>query len=92
MLSLVDERQRRLVLDSLGLGVIGALAAQLFIFLLDIAQEIFLKGIAGYKAPGLPSEGGTLVEVVGSHGLSGWHLVRMPRLCTKRLSCSTWAS
>jgi CIC family chloride channel protein len=69
VLSLVDERQRRLVLDSLGLGVIGALAAQVFIFLLDIAQEIFLKGIAGYKPPGLPSEGGSLVEVVGSHGL-----------------------
>lgn len=69
MLSLTDERQRRLVLDSLWLGLVGTAAAQVFLFLLEISQEIFLKGIAGYKPPGLPNEGGTLVEVVGSHGL-----------------------
>lgn len=69
MLTLADERQRRLVLDSLLLGLVGAAAAQLFIFLLDIAQEIFLTGIADYSAPGLASESGELVEVIGSHGL-----------------------
>lgn len=69
MLSLADQRQRRLVLDSLWLGVVGTVAAQIFMFLLDISHEIFLKGIAGYQAPGLPEEGGVLQEVVGSHGL-----------------------
>ncbi len=69
MLGLIDERQRRLVLDSLWLGVVGAAAAQLFIFLLDIAQKFFLVGIAGYRAPGLTTEGGVLVERIGSHGL-----------------------
>ncbi len=69
MFSLVDERQRRLVLDSLWLGVIGGAAANIFIFMLDVSKDVFLKGIAGYQAPGLPSEGGQLVEVVGSHGL-----------------------
>lgn len=69
MLSLANERQRRLVIDSLWLGIVGAIAAQLFIFLMDLSQRIFLKGIAGYQAPGLPEEGGVLMEVIGSHGL-----------------------
>lgn len=69
MLTLADERQRRLVLDSLLLGLIGAAAAQLFTFLLEIAHEILLKGLAAYSAPGLPNEGGALVESVGAHGL-----------------------
>lgn len=69
MLSLTEERQRRLVLDSLWLGLVGALAAQAFIFLLDVSHKLLLVGIAGYKAPGLPSEGGALTETIGSHGL-----------------------
>jgi CIC family chloride channel protein len=69
VLSLTDERQRRLVLDSLLLGVVGAVAAQAFIFLLKVSEEFFLGTLAGYKMPALPSEGGTLVETIGSHGL-----------------------
>lgn len=69
MLTLADERQRRLVLDSLWLGLVGALAAQSFLFLLELSQRIFLEGIAGYRPPGLPNEGGALVETVGAHGL-----------------------
>jgi len=69
VLSLTDQRQRRLVLDSLWLGLVGAIAAQLFTFLLDISQEIFLTELAGYTPPGLPNEGGSLFEVIGSHGL-----------------------
>ena len=69
MLTLADERQRRLVLDSLWLGLVGALAAQVFLFLLDLSQRIFLEGLAGYTPPGLPNEGGSLVEKIGSHGL-----------------------
>ena len=69
MLSLTDERQRRLVLDLLWLGLVGALAAQVFMFLLHLVQKLTLVGIAGYTPPGLPAEGGKLVEVVGTHGL-----------------------
>lgn len=69
MLTLADERQRRLVLDALWLGLVGAFAAQLFLFLLDLSQRLLLSGIAGYKPPGLPHEGGTLVETVGARGL-----------------------
>lgn len=62
-------RQRRLILDALLLGVVGALAAVLFSSLLSIATRLFLSGIADYRPPGLPSEGGRLLEVMGPHGL-----------------------
>jgi CIC family chloride channel protein len=63
------KRHTRLILDSLVLGVVGALSAGLFMHLLHIAQDVFLGGIAGYQAPVLPTEGGTLQQVIGSHGL-----------------------
>lgn len=69
MLSLIDERQRRLVLDLLWLGVVGAGAAQVFMWLLHLAQQLLLTGLAGYRPPGLPSEGGVLQEQIGPHGL-----------------------
>ncbi len=69
MLTLADERQRRLVLDSIWLGLVGALAAQVFLFLLELSQRVFLEGLAGYTPPGLPNEGGKLVETIGAHGL-----------------------
>lgn len=61
--------QRRLILDTLLLGVAGALSAQLFQFLLRVASDFFLTRLAGYQFPGLPSEGGALRQVVGPHGL-----------------------
>jgi CIC family chloride channel protein len=61
--------QRRLILDTLLLGVVGALSAQLFQFLLRVASDFFLTRIAGYQFPGLPSEGGVLRQVIGPHGL-----------------------
>ncbi|MEE9543369.1 MAG: chloride channel protein [Thermodesulfobacteriota bacterium] len=64
-----QRRQRKLVLDSLVLGVVGAISAQVFTLLLNFSRSIFLTGIAGYQAPGLPGEGGVLLEVVGSYGL-----------------------
>lgn len=64
-----QRRQRKLVLDSLVLGVVGAISAQVFTLLLNFSRSIFLTGIAGYQAPGLPGEGGVLLEVIGSHGL-----------------------
>lgn len=68
-MNLLNNRTKRLLFDSVLLGVVGALSAQLFIFLLKTAQELFLVGMAGYRSPGLPDEGGVLQEVIGPHGL-----------------------
>jgi CIC family chloride channel protein len=58
-----------LVWGSLIIGLLGAAAAQLFGYLLRISQWVFLGGVAGYKAPALPSEGGSLVQVIGASRL-----------------------
>lgn len=63
------KRQTRLILDTLLLGVVGALSAQLFTWMLHIAASVFLVRIAGYQPPGLPEEGGALMQVIGSHRL-----------------------
>jgi CIC family chloride channel protein len=65
----MQQRERRLILDSVLLGVVGALGAQLFTLLLHLAQRFFLEGLAGYTPPGLPDEGGLLRQVIGPHGL-----------------------
>jgi chloride channel protein, CIC family len=62
-------RQTHLLFDTIVLGIIGALGAELFRFLLDICQSVFLNFIAGYNSPGLMAEGKNLVQVIGSHGL-----------------------
>ncbi len=62
-------RQTRLIIDTILLGIIGALGAQLFTFLLNKCNYIFLNLIAGYSPPGLPDEGGILKQVIGSNGL-----------------------
>ncbi len=64
-----DNRQRRLLFDTVALGVIGAIGAQLFNALLNASTRFFLGGIAGYVAPGLPNEGGAPHEVIGPHGI-----------------------
>ncbi len=61
--------QRFLVLDALIMGVVGAAAARLFSWLLDLVTRFGLRGVAGYAAPGLPNEGGVLHQVIGPHGL-----------------------
>lgn len=63
------KKQAHLLFDTLVLGIIGALGAALFRFLLEIFQKLFLDNIAQYSPPGLISEGKTLVENIGSHGL-----------------------
>ena len=60
--------QRRLLLDTVLLAVAGVAAAQLFNVLLGVARDIFLRRIAGYVPPGLPSEGASSQVVVGPHG------------------------
>lgn len=59
----------RLLLDSVILGIVGGLSAQLFIWMLRLSQRIFLVWLAGYQPPGLPEEGGVLRQVIGPHGL-----------------------
>ncbi len=62
-------RQRRLIVDTIVLGVAGALAAQLFMHLLAWSNDLFLRHLAGYQPPGLPTEHGALTEHVGRFGL-----------------------
>jgi len=62
-------KQQRLLLDSIFLGVIGGLSAQLFTWLLHVFNNLFMIKLAGYIPPGLPEEGGVLQETIGAHGL-----------------------
>ena len=64
-----NEDKPRLLLDSVILGIVGALSAQLFVWMLRLSDRIFLGWIAGYHPPALPQDGGVLREVVGPHGL-----------------------
>ena len=63
------QKQQRLLLDSIILGIVGGLSAQLFTWLLHLSNEFFLVKLAGYIPPGLPEEGGALKEIIGAHGL-----------------------
>jgi len=63
------QRQRRLLIDTILLGIVGALSAEVFTWMLHIVQNSFLQGIAAYTPPGLPEEGGVLRQVIGPHGL-----------------------
>ena len=62
-------RQHRLIIDAILLGVVGAVGTQVFMLALRWVTRLFVNGVAGYDAPGLPSEGGVLREVIGNHGL-----------------------
>ena len=62
-------KQAYLLFDTLILGIVGALGAELFRILLEIFQNIFLTYIAQYSPPGLASEGKDLVESIGPYGL-----------------------
>ncbi len=61
-------RQRRLLIDTVALGVVGAIGAQLFNALLRGTGWLFLYKMAGYVSPGLPNEGGSAEEIIGPHG------------------------
>ncbi len=62
-------RNQWIIIDTVLLGVVGALSAQVFTLMLKGAEALFLGGLAGYSPPGLPDEGGVLKQVIGSHGL-----------------------
>jgi hypothetical protein len=66
---LVRESEPRLLAEAAVLGVVGALAAQLFTWTLRICEHFFLTWLAGYHPSGLPEEGGVLQQNIGSHGL-----------------------
>ena len=63
------QKQQRLLLDSIFLGIVGGLSAQLFIWLLHLFNALFMVKLAGYTPPGLPEEGGVLAQNIGVHGL-----------------------
>jgi len=58
-----------LLIEATCLGVVGALAARLFTWMLRICQRLLLERMAGYRPPGIVSEGGSLIQVIGPHGL-----------------------
>jgi CIC family chloride channel protein len=66
---LVKERRWRLLVDTLILGIVGALSARLFVYLLKFTQDIFLTQLAGYQPPGSPNEAGLHTQIIGPHGL-----------------------
>ena len=63
------EEKPRLLFDSFVIGVIGGLSAQLFMWMLRLSTGFFLGWMAGYDAPGLPSDGHALHQMIGPHGL-----------------------
>src|SRR5574337_1705192 len=65
----MNREERHLLVDAVLFGIIGALSAQCFDALLAGAQYAFLYTLAGYRPPALPSSGGALREVIGSHGV-----------------------
>jgi CIC family chloride channel protein len=66
---LVRESEPRLLAEAAVLGLVGALAAQLFTWALRLCEHFFLARLADYRPPGLPQEGGVLQQTIGLHGL-----------------------
>jgi CIC family chloride channel protein len=66
---LLKQPEPRLLADTLILGVVGALSAQLFAWMLHVCQGFFLTWLAGYRPPELPGEAGAAQQVIGAHGL-----------------------
>jgi CIC family chloride channel protein len=61
--------EHRLIIDSLILGIVGALSAQLFMLIIHACNRFFLSFIAHYHEPALASDGGSLSEGIGTYGL-----------------------
>ncbi|MGO8720030.1 MAG: chloride channel protein [Acidobacteriaceae bacterium] len=68
MKALQREGEPRLLLESAFLGVVGALSARLFMWMLGICNWAFLYRLAGYQGPQLES-GRALAQQIGPHGL-----------------------
>jgi len=65
----LERRHLWLLLDTVLMGFVGAIAAYVFAHLVNLGQEIFLHHLAQYKPPGLPTEGGSTEEWIGPYGL-----------------------
>lgn len=65
---MTGEGEPRLLLESAFLGVVGALSAQLFMWMLRGCDYILLYKLAGYVPPGTESGSG-LHQTIGPHGL-----------------------
>jgi len=61
--------EQRLIFDSIILGFVGALSAQLFMLMIHGCDSFFLHFLAHYHEPSLASEGGSLSEGIGKYGL-----------------------
>lgn len=55
----------RIVLYSLSVGVCVGLVGIVFAWLLELAQDVLLSGVTGFRPPGLPAEGGVLQSFAG---------------------------
>lgn len=65
---MIREGEPRLLVESAFLGVVGAVGAQIFTWLLQLCNRLFLQELAGYRMPGL-ERGGSLTQHIGPHGL-----------------------
>lgn len=66
---MAKEGEPRLLMEAVLLGLVGALAAQVFTLALRLSEHYLLTVLAGYVPPELPEEGGVLRQVIGTHGL-----------------------
>jgi chloride channel protein, CIC family len=66
---LLKQPEPRLLVDTVILGIVGALGAQLFAWMLHVCQHFFLTLLAGYQAPALPGDPGPSQQIIGAHGL-----------------------
>lgn len=64
-----EKVELRRVMDALFLGVVGALAAQAFGWMLHFCAHLFLYDIAGYLPPSIGGYGSVHPEMIGRHGL-----------------------
>ncbi|MGB8115231.1 MAG: chloride channel protein [Candidatus Sulfotelmatobacter sp.] len=65
----IKEGEPRSLIESVVIGVIGALSAQAFMWMLRLSDHWFLGRVAGYRPPGLAENGGAPHQVIGPHGL-----------------------
>lgn len=63
------KHRHRLLIDTVLLGVVGALSAQAFMFLLRWCQTVFLAWLAGYRPPGLTGGARISSTFAGTHTL-----------------------
>lgn len=66
---LIKEGEPRSLIESAVIGVIGALSARAFMWMLGVSDRLFLGKLAGYRPPGLTENGTALHQVIGPHGL-----------------------